>query len=204
MRGGVFGRRYQSSTRMFGLPLVSIATGPTPGEPVGHARGVFAFGDKATGLVAIGGKAVGLVAVGGMAFGGVAVGGMSLGLIGAIGGMAVGALSWGGLSVGLLASGGLAVGFFASGGLAIGVYAMGGAAIGQHIAGPGGTSQELLNMLQRVQWFFGPAQSSVLNLARPPIVIGLIGGLIAGAIGVMAAITHRRADPDPDEGFPVP
>ena len=107
------GVRRRSSTIIMGLPLYEIAKGPDPdrGESRGHARAVFAIGDKATGIVAIGGIARGVVAIGGGAIGGLAVGGAALGLI-AIGGMAIG----------LIAAGGGAVGYYAYGDQAIGQF----------------------------------------------------------------------------------
>ena len=59
----IWGRRYQSDASLFGWPVLSIATGPAPGEKRGHARGIIAIGDRATGLLAIGGQARGIVAV---------------------------------------------------------------------------------------------------------------------------------------------
>lgn len=110
-----FGKRWRSSTTLFGLPLVDIAVGPDPekGEMRGHARGVIAIGDVATGFLA----------VGGLAMGGVAVGGLAIGLF-ALGGAAVGLL---------LAFGGAAVGGVAIGGGAVGYYALGGGALGEHV-----------------------------------------------------------------------
>ena len=42
--------RIQSATKLFGIPLVSIAFGRDPerGETRGHAKGIFAFGGVAT------------------------------------------------------------------------------------------------------------------------------------------------------------
>lgn len=56
--------RYISAKTLFGLPLVSIATGPDPSrsEPRGHARGFIAIGDIATGFFALGGVARGAIA----------------------------------------------------------------------------------------------------------------------------------------------
>jgi hypothetical protein len=114
------GVRRRSSTIIMGLPLYEIAKGPDPdrGESRGHARAVFAIGDKATGIVAIGGIARGVVAIGGGAIGIVSVGG------GAIGGLAVG-----GAALGLIAIGGMAIGLIAAGGGAIGYYAYGDQAV---------------------------------------------------------------------------
>src|SRR5512140_2084757 len=75
--------RRQSSTKVLGLPLWSIALGPDPaaGEMRGHARGFFAFGDIATGIFAFGGLARGAVAFGGGAFGVLALGGPVVGVV---------------------------------------------------------------------------------------------------------------------------
>jgi hypothetical protein len=99
------GYRYESKERLWGLPFISIASGPHGEEKVGRPVGVIAIGDFPKGVIAIGS-----VAVGGIAIGGVAVGGISLG----------------GLGVGLAAFGGVTVGLFAVGGFAVGLAAIGG------------------------------------------------------------------------------
>lgn len=102
---GLTGVRWESRARLFGLPLVSIASGPTAEERVGRPRGIVAIGDLPVGVVAIGGFARGVFAVGGICVGGAAIGGLSLGLL-AMGGLAVGAFAVGGVAVGLYAVGG--------------------------------------------------------------------------------------------------
>ncbi len=102
------GYRYQSRRRIWGYPLVSIASGPAGGERYGKPVGIIAIGDAPRGLIAIGGRALGVIAVGGFACGGLSIGGFSLGL-----------LSWGGFAGGIVAFGGFAAGLFAVGGLAL-------------------------------------------------------------------------------------
>jgi hypothetical protein len=67
----VQGIRYNSETKFFGIPFVSIAMGPDieKGEVRGHAKGIIAIGDIATGCLAIGGIARGVVALGGLSVG---------------------------------------------------------------------------------------------------------------------------------------
>jgi len=103
---GFDGKRYASPARMFGWPLVAIASGATAEDRLGHARGIIAVGDIATGVIAVGAVARGVVAIGSVAMGGLAIGGLALGAI---------------------ALGGAAVGFAACGGVSMGVYALGGA-----------------------------------------------------------------------------
>lgn len=137
-RGPAFqqGRRYQSNIILFGLPLVSIAMGPSGNEKRGHARGIIAIGDMATGWLAVGGFARGIIAIGGMALGVFSLGGMSVGLI-AFGGWAVGGIATGGGAIGGIAHGGGAVGIVARGGGAVGYYAQGGGVTGKYVIGPG-------------------------------------------------------------------
>ena len=101
------GSRWQSRARIFGLPLVSIASGPHGHERVGRPRGVIAIGDMPIGLVAIGGFARGVLA---------------------IGGIAVGLVGWGGICIAAAAAGGVAIGIASIGGLALGIWSLGGAA----------------------------------------------------------------------------
>ena len=121
------GVRYRSKMTLWGLPLVSIATGPDleAGELRGHAKGIIAIGDIATGFLAIGGCAIGGIALGGFALGGVSFGGCALALFGAMGGLAVGAVAIGGMAVGGIAAGGMAMGYYACGGHAIGIHVVG-------------------------------------------------------------------------------
>lgn len=94
-------KRYSSSARFLGLPLVALSFGAddTVGENCGVAKGWIAVGDVAWG---------GFFACGGVAVGPIAVGGVSVGLV-SLGGACLGGLAIGGLSVGCVAIGGLAV-----------------------------------------------------------------------------------------------
>jgi hypothetical protein len=118
--------RRQSSRRICGLPLWSIAIGPDfeKGEMRGHARGIFAVGDVATGWFACGGVARGIFAFGGLAIGLFAFGGAALGVLVAIGGGAIGTVALGGGAAGLVAIGGGACGYYALGGGAVGVHTL--------------------------------------------------------------------------------
>jgi predicted Ser/Thr protein kinase len=112
----VAGIEYRSQRRLWGLPLVHVATGWNPETGLPRvARGILAIGNIATGVIALGG-----VAVGGLAFGG----------------LSIGCISFGGLALALaVALGGAALGFCALGGGAVGYYAFGGAALGVHALG---------------------------------------------------------------------
>jgi len=118
--------RYESGLRLFGLPLVHVAIGPSAGQAGvrGVAKGWIAIGDIAFGvLFALGGVAVGGLSVGGLAVGALSIAGLSVG-IWSIGGLAIGVLSLGGAAVGLHA---------AEGGFALArEFAQGGEAIAQH------------------------------------------------------------------------
>lgn len=189
-RIGKWGNRYRSRATLFGLPIVDVAYGPVPGEKTGHARGVFAFGDKATGLFAMGGFARGFVAIGGIAIGGITAGGCSIGLISAIGGVAIGALVYGGVAAGLVASGGLAFGVVAVGGVAIGYAAAGGAPIGVYMAGPGGSDPEIGSLLDMFSFYLGPPSFGLRNMIQP---VGFTLGLMAcvgAALGAMSMVAH--------------
>lgn len=105
--------RYASSWKLFGWPLLSIARGPDTAqqEDRGHAKGVVAFGDKATGVLAIGGIARGLVAIGGIGFGLITFAGVGLG-----------GFAFAGVAISQTAFGGVAIGHYAQGGVAIGAH----------------------------------------------------------------------------------
>lgn len=125
-----YGYEYRSKAKLFGLPLVHIATGIDP-----------ATGKKriAKGIIALGDVAIGAFACGGLALGGFTVGGASLGVV-SIGGMAVGIL---------LGLGGMGVGYVAFGGLAIGYYACGGAAFGAHVISGAYQDPEAMKFFER-------------------------------------------------------
>ncbi len=178
---------------MFGLPLVSIATGPTDTETIGKARGVFAIGDKATGFVAIGGTAFGIVAIGGRAFGLFSCGGISIGLISAWGGIAIGAMASGGIAIGLLAFGGAALGVMASGGVCFGIYGLGGAPFALHRLGPGASDQQAIDAFRMFRWYFGPANFGLWNFIQPLITVFGLLFAAAGGIGLLAIFRHMRA-----------
>ena len=136
------GRKYQSGTTLFGLPLVHVNVGdprlPDPREaPAGPtvAKGWIAIGDVAHGvLLAVGGRAYGLVACGGVALGLVSFGGLAVGGL-ALGGAALGGIAAGGAAVGGLAIGGGAVGWQAAGGAAVAWdTAVGGSAVARRAA----------------------------------------------------------------------
>lgn len=156
----VLPRRYESKTRVLGIPLVSMATGiGTDGKPA-HAKGFFAFGDIATGVFAVGGLARGVVSLGGASFGIVSFGGLSVGTLASFGGLSIAFLgsAIGGFAAGILAAGGGAVGLFAQGGLAIGWLARGDTAIGENAWGrwikPDAASQAVFD---QYAWLVGPS-----------------------------------------------
>jgi hypothetical protein len=138
---------YESRLRLFGLPLIHVATGRMENGRYcrGIARGWIAIGDVAFGaLIAVGGVAVGTLSIGGAALGGVS-----------LAGLAVGGIAIGGLAAGLIAAGGAAFGWVAAiGGLAVARdFAVGGAAIGAH-ANDGATrdffQQQPAHVAQRI------------------------------------------------------
>lgn len=168
-RGTFFpmGKRYVSPVRVFGLPLVHIALGPSDNERRGVARGIIAIGDVAIGFLAIGGVSFGGIALGGMAVGLSAIGGMAIGLLIALGGGAVGGLAVGGGAVGGIAVGGGAAGFVAQGGGAVGVYACGGGAYGRHVITPVSSDPQALRMFDDLAWLLGRSRTSLTSLLRP-------------------------------------
>jgi predicted RNA-binding Zn-ribbon protein involved in translation (DUF1610 family) len=190
-RAGKMGKRYRSKTMFFGLPLVSIAFGGTHDEPVGNARGVFAFGDNAKGIVAVGGKAKGVVAVGGTAYGLFAIGGIAIGLITAWGGVGIGAIASGGLVISLIGFGGACAGIIVSGGVSAGLFSYGGAAFGLPLLGTGDadTSQTLYRLLG---WFFGPPSVGVRTFLQPTLFTLGVPIIVSAITGVLAWIRHMR------------
>ena len=114
VKGRVY--RFDSKTRIFGLPLVSIRFGFVRNGKLSMdnvARGIIAIGNAAIGVVAIG-----IVGVGLFTFGVLAMGMLSLGIV----------------AGGLAAFGVAALGYLALGVSAVGVYAGGVAAIAAKIA----------------------------------------------------------------------
>ena len=109
VKGRVY--RYDSKTRIFGLPLVSIRFGFTRNGRVSIenvARGVIAIGNCAVGVVAIG-----IIGVGLLSFGVVSMGLLALGFV------AAGLVSFGIAALGVLALGVSAVGVYTGGVAAI-------------------------------------------------------------------------------------
>ena len=114
VKGRVY--RYDSKTRIFGLPLVSIRFGFV-------RNGKLSMDNTAKGIIAIGNCAIGVVAIG--------IVGVGLFTFGVVG---LGLLSLGIVAAGLGAFGVMALGYLALGVSAVGVYAGGVAAIAAKIA----------------------------------------------------------------------
>lgn len=120
---------YDSRTRIFGLPLVSVRIGFVRGHRMAKE-------DVARGVIAIGNAAVGVVALGIVSAGLLSVGCVALGLL-ALGAVATGPLAFGVCAIGYLALGVCAIGVYAGGVCAVGseiavgvAAASGGAAVG--------------------------------------------------------------------------
>jgi hypothetical protein len=188
----LMGKRWRSKARMFGMPVIDVAFGPSGTERIGKARGVIAIGDRATGLVAIGGIARGVVAFGGMTLGVFTQGGMCIGVITALGGLTIGGMSIGGMAIGLLARGGMAIGAMADGGMAMGYYARGGAAFGVHTIAPGAASTNAVNAFTSMSWFFGPGTPSLGSQAYTAFIVLLPTILVGGFIALLAWWAHER------------
>ncbi len=99
------GYEYRSTRKVFGLPLVHVASSLDPeGKKMSVASGIIAIGD-----IAIGGLAIGAFSFGGITFGGLGIGligfgGVMLGLLTVVAGCAFGGFTIGGLSFGLVAA----------------------------------------------------------------------------------------------------
>jgi predicted RNA-binding Zn-ribbon protein involved in translation (DUF1610 family) len=115
------GYRYESATKILGLPLLSVASGEYAGERYGKPVGIIAIGDRPRGVIAMGGLPVGVFS---------------------FGGLARGVFSFGGCAIGIISFGGLSIGGLALGGVALGVYAFGGV-VGVIVGGMGGTVFDL-------------------------------------------------------------
>lgn len=131
VKGRVY--RFDSKTRIFGLPLVSIRFGFVRNGKLSMdnvARGIIAIGNAAIGVVAIG-----IVGVGLFTFGVVGLGLLSLGIVaaglGAFGMMALGYLALGVSAVGVYAGGVAAI----AAKIAAAVSAVAPTAIGEHASG---------------------------------------------------------------------
>lgn len=131
VRGSVYA--YDSKTRIFGVPLVSVRFGF-----VRHQR--LSRDQVARGIIAIGNVAVGVVAIGFVSAGIVSLGLVAAGLL-ALGAVAFGAAAFGAAAIGIVAVGVSAVGIYAGGvvatgkEIAVGVVAAGKTAIGQEAQG---------------------------------------------------------------------
>ncbi len=183
------GRRYSSRARVFGLPAVAVAFGPSGSETYGKAKGFIALGDTATGVVAFGGRAIGVVAVGGLALGGFTIGGMSVGLGGALGGCAIGGLAMGGFGGGGIGKGGMAVGVVADGGGALGYWARGPGATGKHTITPRSSDPSAVRVFDALRPVLGgPAQFWV----PPMVILGTMALLVLCAMGLVARAHARQ------------
>src|SRR5688572_5982790 len=189
-RKGMFaahGKRYRSKATLFGLPVISIAFGPSEGEIRGVAKGIIAIGDIAIGFVALGGLSIGMVAVGGLALGMFTLGGLAIGLLTAMGGTAIGAAAVGGAAIGVLAFGAGAGGFWAQGVGAAGTFvrSMNNAMRRGATASPPGFEQ--------VTWFFGPWPPDATTMLRPVSVVAGAPLVVAAGIALVAWLAIRRA-----------
>ncbi len=200
-----YGRRYQSKLIFFGLPLVSIAVGPSGRERRGRARGIIAIGDIATGWLALGGFARGIIAFGGMSLGLISFGGASVGLL-AFGGAAIGGVATGGAALGAVAQGGGAVGYIATGGGAIGVYARGGEAKGRYILVPNRRDPEAIEMFGRIDGLLGAPAGGPRTVGGQFRMVAFAAGwvivILAVTCALMAAVillahARQRAIPPP-------
>lgn len=203
-RGPAFkgGRRYQSDVILFGLPLLSIAMGPSGDEKRGHAKGIIAIGDIATGWLALGGVARGIIALGGCAFGIVSFGGMSLGAI-AFGGWAIGGVALGGGAVGVVANGGGAVGYIARGGGGYGYYVQGGGVNGTYVISPTRRDPEAVELFDKLDSWTGTPRLnrgpggtvSLMVFACAWMLIAVVGVGAIPALLVMIAYARRPRAP---------
>lgn len=133
INGNVY--RYDSKTRVFGMPLVSVRVGFL-------RRHRMAREDVARGVIAIGNAAIGVVSLGIVSIGLLSLGCLSVGLL-ALGIVALGPLATGVAALGYMAFGVSAVGFYAGGvcaagsKIAVGVAAAAGStAVGCDAEGP--------------------------------------------------------------------
>jgi len=126
VRGTIYS--YDSPTRVFGVPLVSVR--------IGFVRGCrMNMEDVAKGIIAIGNAAIGVVALGIISVGLVSFGVIALGLLLALGIAAGGPVAFGVAALGYLALGVSAVGVYAGGVSAAGTnLAVGVAAFSTHTA----------------------------------------------------------------------
>ena len=127
------GWAWDSKTKVFGLPLVSVrfrlSGRVMRGEDV--AKGIIAVGNVAVGLVSLGVFSVGLLSLGICCVGALALGVMAFGLA-ALGVTAIGLLAFGVVAAGLWYAAGLSA---LSRGIAVGMAALGETAVGLDAAG---------------------------------------------------------------------
>ena len=131
VKGRVY--RYDSKTRIFGLPLVSVRFGFV-------RNGRLSMDNVARGIIAIGNCAVGVVAIGIIGVGLLSLGVVALGLL-ALGFVAMGLVSFGIAALGILALGVSAVGVYSGGvaaiaaKIAVAVSAVAPTAVGEFASG---------------------------------------------------------------------
>lgn len=195
-------RRYRSKTQVFGMPLLSIATGVAEDGKPAHAKGFFAIGDIATGVFALGGLARGVIAFGGASFGVVTFGGLSFGALSAFGGLAIAWLgsAVGGFAAGVIAAGGGAIGLVAQGGLAIGWLARGGQARGVHTWGRGMPAPDAGTqaLFDQYSWLVGP--SGPMPQLHYNVLWTLAIAVVAAILALVPVVLARsKRDPIAEE-----
>lgn len=198
-------RRYRSEATVFGMPWISVATGPRPeaGEFYGHAKGFIAIGDAATGVIAIGGRAFGVVAFGGLALGGFTAGGASIGAMTAAGGLAVAfpGLAVGGGAFGGIASGGMGFGVVAQGGGAYGVYARGPSASGWRVVSQAKKDPEAERVFQALSAVIpGPVGSPLALVVPMGWSLGLLVIAALVLLGVGAVLKREGGSEEGGSG----
>ena len=190
------GRRFRSTTRLLGLPLIDIALGSVEGESAGRAKGFIAIGDSAIGWLAIGGVARGFVAIGGVAFGVFAAGAMSFGLLSALGFCAIGGLAAGILTLGALAHGLTSIGYVAQGTIAIGAFAHGKKTFGPNtMGGRGPTSPDAQSMFDSLSWYFGSGWPSMSVMMQAYFLVLLIVLAMATGVAMLGLLKWARHRP---------
>ncbi len=126
------GWTWDSKTKVFGLPLVSIRCySHSRLSARNAAKGIIAIGNIAVGVVSLGAVSVGAVSIGVLSAGAFAIGVLASGLA-ALGPVAVGLLAFGPVAVGLWYAGGITA---LGGKIAVGIAAVGETAIGCDAAG---------------------------------------------------------------------
>ncbi len=124
---------WNSRTRLFGLPLVSMCFCFYPHMLYckKRARGIIAIGNIAQGVVAVGALSIGVISLGSMSVGVLSIGALAFGLA-ALGPVAFGLLAFGPVAIGLWYAGGLAA---LGGRIAVGLAAVGETAVGLDASG---------------------------------------------------------------------